>query len=281
MLNPRLLGGDCVRRGYRVLNKCSSLGLRKTASLIFHLVPDIMVRCHQHSLWSSLLCFCYRTFLQCWRRWISLWATSESGWFWSSLFCGAQTRQAERLTYCLLGFLSEDVIMIPNLPQNSIELCFLSQSRTMSVSLATTFLDDCQQLHTDFLNAIPLRTTVILQLPLLAPEMQVARIACRGEPTPYSLTFDPTQDQIGRPFRPQAESSIIVFNVLLEDDIPMQFRRLKTPFVCNSSLCSSGPGGCAPEPSILFFSLEWGNRWRTMKRVGIYDYESDGNDFKS
>jgi len=138
------------------------------------------------------------------------------------------TRQAERLTYCSLGFLSEDVIMLPNLPQNSIELCSLSQSRTMSVSPATTFLDDCQQLHTDFPNAIPLRTTVILQLPLLAPEMQVARIACRGEPTPYSSTFDPTHDRIGRPFRPQAESSIIVFNVLLEDDIPMQFGRLKT-----------------------------------------------------
>jgi hypothetical protein len=45
--------------------------------------------------------------------------------------------------------------MLPNLPQNLIELCSLSQSRTMSVSPATTFFDDCQQLHTDFPNAIP------------------------------------------------------------------------------------------------------------------------------
>jgi hypothetical protein len=139
-----------------------------------------------------------------------------------------QTRQAERLTYGSLAFLSEDVIMLPNLARNAIELCSFSQSQRMSVSPATTFLDDCQQLHPDFATAIPLRTVVILRLPLLSTEMQIARIACRGEPTPYSSTYAPPRDGSDFAFRPQAESSIIIFNMLLEDDAPLFFGRLKS-----------------------------------------------------
>jgi hypothetical protein len=134
-----------------------------------------------------------------------------------------QTRQAEKSTYNSLTFLSEDVLLLPNLTDNTLELCSFSRPGRASSHTIETILDGCQQINTDFANAMPLRTTVTLKLPQWTPHTQLAMLACRGEPTPYSATCKPTcAGQDGPWFRPLSESAIVIFNIMLEDDIALR-----------------------------------------------------------
>lgn len=137
-----------------------------------------------------------------------------------------QTRQAERLTYHAATFLSEDVLVLPNVADNTLELCSLSHSSITQDEPVEVFSDDCDQINPDFATAKTLHTTVTLQLPTLAATMQTAMISCRGEPTPYNATFPDLPNP--PPFRPRSEDAIIIFDVGVQDDAEVRFGEVRS-----------------------------------------------------
>jgi len=107
-------------------------------------------------------------------------------------------------------FLNSDIIVVPNIFSNALEVL------------------DCSAVSVDNLPQTKFKRLVILMLPTLRPDSIVSRISCRSDPNPLGPPLDNrvarTREQLYRKspqlFSPSPESAIIVFYLAVHGFFP-------------------------------------------------------------
>lgn len=107
-----------------------------------------------------------------------------------------QLRYSEWGPSAYFSFLSQDILVIPNVFQNTLEV----------VKIAIDESDDIPRLI----------TLCKLNLPSLAQGASIVRLCCRGEPNPTGSGPLAIPAPSHRPFRDKAADAIILFNVMVE-----------------------------------------------------------------
>lgn len=113
-----------------------------------------------------------------------------------------------------MGFLSDDILVVPNLRKSALELFSLSMSAANPEK--PQILDSCNQIYPDFADAKLLQSSLLLHLPELQLPNTLSFISCRGDPSPYTNS---SEREPGLPFRPQPESAIILFHMTIDDQM--------------------------------------------------------------
>ena len=119
------------------------------------------------------------------------------------------------MTYNSLAFLNEDTLILPNLQDNAVELCSFTRKSVWTPAPVSLFGDNGVVLLETPSNCPLLPTSRILKLPATRQGMSVLRMACRGEPNPFAASSIPQPVENGPLFRPLAESSVVIFNLLV------------------------------------------------------------------
>src|ERR1700753_2329471 len=137
-------------------------------------------------------------------------------------------RSSRWMTYNSLAFLDEETLILPNLRDHAIELCsFTKKPAWTPVAVSPSGDNGVVMLETPP-DCLPLSTNRILKLPPTREGMSILRMACRGEPNPFSANSVPQPVESGPLFRPNPDSSIVIFNLLVGS---MQHRSIS--FVVN------------------------------------------------
>ena len=105
--------------------------------------------------------------------------------------------------YTYFTFLTEDMLIIPNLLQCTLEI--------VSIVVDDGRDDDVPRLL----------TLCTLGLPPLAKQASIVRLGCRAEPNPTGSGPFLTPPPPSRPFRDKATDAIVLFNLLIEDSEPI------------------------------------------------------------
>ena len=105
--------------------------------------------------------------------------------------------------YTNFSFLTEDTLVIPNRPENSLEI--------------VRIVDDESDSDDNIPRLVPLCT---LNLPSLAEHASIIRLGCYAEPKPTGSGPGPllVPAPSSRPFRDTAGDAITIFDLLIEDD---------------------------------------------------------------
>ncbi|KAI0937664.1 hypothetical protein AcV7_003637 [Taiwanofungus camphoratus] len=111
-----------------------------------------------------------------------------------------QFRNASARHYNSFTFLSPDAIVLPNLTENTLELCPLTGASP----------------HSDGTSPVPLATACSLALPQLTFGSTLLQMWCRSEPNPVCETTRFT-DRDQAPFRPDPADAIMIFNPFMQD----------------------------------------------------------------
>jgi len=119
------------------------------------------------------------------------------------------------MTYNSLAFLNEDTLILPNLRDNTVELCSFTQKPTWTPAAVSPSGDNGVVILETSPNCLPLPTSRTLKLPATRQGMSILRMACRGEPNPFATDSAPQRVENGPLFRPVPESSIVIFNLLV------------------------------------------------------------------
>lgn len=119
------------------------------------------------------------------------------------------------MTYNSLAFLNEDTLILPNLQDNTVELCSFTRKPTWSPATVSPLGDNGVVILETSPHCLPLPTSRALKLPATREGMSIRRMACRGEPNPFAVDSIPRPVENGPLFRPSPESSIVIFNLLV------------------------------------------------------------------
>ena len=122
------------------------------------------------------------------------------------------------MTYNSLAFLDEHTLILPNLRDNVVELCSFAKEPTWTPAAVSTPGDNSVLLLETANDCRPLPTSKILKLPTPSPGISILRMSCRGEPNPFATSSIPLPVENGPLFRPDPESSIVIFNILVGDE---------------------------------------------------------------
>jgi len=124
-------------------------------------------------------------------------------------------RTSQWMTYNSLAFLNEDALILPNLRDNTVELCSFTQKPAWTPAPVSLSGDNGILMLEISPNCLPLPTSRALKLPATRQGMSILRMACRGEPNPFATNSIPQTVESGPLFRPVPESSIVIFNLLV------------------------------------------------------------------
>ncbi|KDQ56114.1 hypothetical protein JAAARDRAFT_36902 [Jaapia argillacea MUCL 33604] len=175
-------------------------------------------------------------------------------WDWKKGYLKA-TYDADWMTYTTLAFLSEHVLLLPNLTTQSLDLVPIPPTAsypTSSYPPAPTRL----------------RTSISLGLPPLKSICTIIRMACRAEPNPLGAAYYESKANSGgnedtQGFHDAPEDAILIFNMLIQDTVPLRFGHVSSvSFVVHrSSLlryfrAPSPPLSFPPLPSVSKMDLD-------------------------
>ena len=119
------------------------------------------------------------------------------------------------MTYNSLAFLDEETLILPNLRDHAIELCSFTRTPAWTPVDFSSSGDKGVVMLKKTLDCLPLSTSRTLKLPPIREDLSVLRMACRGEPNPFATNSTPRPVGGGPLFRPDPESSIVIFNLLV------------------------------------------------------------------
>lgn len=119
------------------------------------------------------------------------------------------------MTYNSLAFLDEETLILPNLRDHAIELCSFKKKSAWTPAPVLSSGDNGIVTLVTPPDCLPLSTNRTLRLPPIREGMSILRMACRGEPNPFAADSTPRPIEGGPLFRPNPESSIVIFNLLV------------------------------------------------------------------
>jgi hypothetical protein len=119
------------------------------------------------------------------------------------------------MTYNSLAFLDEETLILPNLRDHAIELCSFTKTPAWTPVDVSPSGDNGVVMLERSPGCLPLSTSRTLKLPPIREGMSILRMACRGEPNPLATDSTPRPVTSGPLFRPNPESSIVIFNLLV------------------------------------------------------------------
>lgn len=119
------------------------------------------------------------------------------------------------MTYNSLAFLDEETLILPNLRDHAIELCSFAAKTAWTPAAVSPSGDNGVVMLEMPPDCAPLSTSRSLKLPPTREGMSILRMACRGEPNPFAANSVPRPVKNGPLFRPDPESSIVIFNLLV------------------------------------------------------------------
>lgn len=133
-------------------------------------------------------------------------------WFVHSFI---QSRSSRWMTYNSLAFLDEETLILPNLRDHAIELCSFTKIPAWTPAPVLPSGDNSILMLETPSDCMPLSTNRTLRLPPIREGLTILRMACRGEPNPIATNSTPRPVKSGPLFRPNPESSIVIFNLLV------------------------------------------------------------------
>lgn len=119
------------------------------------------------------------------------------------------------MTYNSLAFLDEETLILPNIRDNAIELCSFTKTHAWTPADVSSSRDNGLVMLETPHDCLPLSTSRTLKLPAVREGLSILRMACRGEPNPIATNSTPQPVKGGPLFRPNPESSIVIFNLLV------------------------------------------------------------------
>ena len=119
------------------------------------------------------------------------------------------------MTYNSLAFLDEETLILPNLREHAIELCSFTKKPAWTPAPVAPSGDNGVVMLKISADCVPLCTNKTLKLPPTREGTSILRVGCRGEPNPFAANSAPRHVKSGPLFRPDPESSIVIFNLLV------------------------------------------------------------------